>query len=161
MSTRKPLARFKHAAVGIENTLYLWGGCSTSAKIQTSILESFDVPFGTWEYPHELRGGIPDCLNEMAVATDGEYAYTFGGQTGYSPGTYVNTLYRIDPITLGCRRLVPGNPSHAPKAVVSSRMVHFKDNLVVHGGFDEENSTNEVHLFDLRKSEWENVVSEV
>ena len=145
MSSSQPLPRSSHSAVGVGRKLYVWGGYSSSKTIQTADLEIFDE---TWQQPQKLRGRLPDSLSCAAVTADGEIAYTFGGTTD----TYCNTLYQINMSTLECIELVPVNPSHAPKKTSGSAMVHFKDKLVVYGGYTGQVQTSEMHVFDLKSS---------
>lgn len=82
MQPQPPQPRYGHAAVGIGRKLLVWGGRSGSTKIQSTTVESLNVASETWEQPLQLRGSLPDGLYGMAVASDGEIAYLFGGSTG-------------------------------------------------------------------------------
>lgn len=149
MSSKEPLPRKRHAAVGVGQKLYVWAG--DGPNVQTTAFESFDVCSEAWELPRHLKGAsLPAGFNNMAVATDGKKAYTFGGAIGDYP--YFNTLCEIDLSTLECRELIPKTTSHAPKK--SSRMVYFNQKLVVHGGFMDAGVTDELMVFDLRTSEF-------
>lgn len=147
----QPQPRYGHAAVGVGKKLLVWGGRGGSTKMQSTTVETFDVSSETWEQPQQLRGSaLPDDLYGMAVANDGESAYLFGGSTG---SAYFNTLYQINLTTLVCRELEPATLSNVPKKKSGSGMVYFKDKLVVYGGYTGLDWTDEVHVFDLRKSE--------
>ena len=148
MTSSQPLPRSSYAAVGVGRKLYVWGGYNSSHTIQTAALEIFDET--AWQHPQQLRGRLPDGLSCMAATADGEIAYTFGGTTD----TYCNTLYQINVSTLECIELVPVNPSHAPKKTSGSGIVHFKDKLVVYGGYTGQVQTSELHVFDLKTSEY-------
>lgn len=120
------------------------------------MLETFDVLSETWQRPQELRGSPPDVLCAVAVAGDSESAYFFGGASvSHSKNTFFNTLYQLDLSTLECKELVPRNPSQAPMKQSNSGMVLFKDKLVVQGGYTGKDRSNELHTFDLKKSECE------
>lgn len=153
--SRQLQPRRNHAAVGVGKKLYVWGGnTGDSTKIPSTTLENFDVSSLTWGQPQRLDGFLPDGLWGMAITSDGEDAYTFGGRTGsYPKCTYFNTLYYVNPSTLQCRELVPGNPSQAPKKASGCRMVHFNGKLVVHGGYTGGGRTDQLHVFDLKTSE--------
>ena len=149
MSFREPRPRWRHAAVGIGRRLHVWGGTSAT-MIPSKTVHSFDVPSLTWEEPRKFRGSLPGSLYDMAVATDGENAHTFGGWND----SYSNTIYRMNPEECTLRELLPadsGSPC-APEAKSYSSMVQFKGKLVVHGGYGDEGRTDELHVFDLKKS---------
>ena len=85
MATRQPYPRAWHAAVGVGSKLYVWGGNSDRGPaIRTTALDIFDVPVMKWKEPQVLRGSavMPSELHSMAVTTDGETSYTFGGTAG-------------------------------------------------------------------------------
>lgn len=147
MSSTQPQPRYRHAAFGVGLKQYVWAG---SADINTAQIETFDISSAKWEKPQLLQGSLPDSLSGMAVTTDGEHAYTFGGVKG---STRINTLYEINPRTLQCRELLPESSLHAPKGASASGLVYYKGKLVVYGGYTDEGRTDDLHVFDLRKSE--------
>lgn len=158
MATREPLRRTTHAAVGIGSKLYVWGGYSSSSTIRSKLIEIFDVPSATWEEPINLDGSdMPDGLYGMAVTSDGEVAYCCSGVTGSFPhDTRYNTIYQVTPFQNLCQELQPTSPSHtAPEKTSHSRIVHFQDKLILHGGSTGQMRTNELQVFDLKKSECE------
>ena len=154
MATRQPLPRSWHAAVGIGSKLYVWGGDGGSSKIKTTALETFDVTSVQWEQPQLLNGSsMPDGLQAMAVTSDGETAYCCCGRAG---STRYNTVFEITPSHHLCKELQPTSPSDArPQGTSASRVVQFQDKLVLYGGYTGQRSTNELHVFNLKKSECE------
>ena len=158
MATRQPLPRERHAAVGIGSKLYVWGGEGDFSKIKTTALEIFDVTSVQWEQPQLLNGSsMPDGLQAMAVTSDGETAYCCCGLTDSFPTyTYYNTVFEISPSQHLCQELQPASPSDAkPQRTSGSRVVRFQDKLVLFGGYTGQRWTNELHVFDLKKSECE------
>lgn len=154
MSSREPQPREEHAAVGVGQSLYVWGGYGgPSAKIRTRTIESFDVSSATWQEPKELNHFLPDNLMGAAVTNDGENAYFFGGRTDRN--TYCNTLYQVNLSTMQCRELVPRNPSGVPKQTFTTGIVYFNRTLVVHGGRTGQDRTDELSVFDLTTSKFE------
>lgn len=155
MSSREPQPRSSHAAVGIGRKLYVWGGKGdpSQASIQCTTIESFDVLSETWQPPKEVDCPLPSTLLSMAVATDGESAYFFGGSPELH--TYSNTVYWVEPSTGRgqCWELVPRNPSEAPRKGCGAGMVCYNYKLVVYGGFDGKECTNELRVMDLGTSE--------
>ena len=157
MSSREPQPRYNHAAFGVGMKHFVWGGDVDyrSTKIHTMQIETFDVSSWTWKEPQPLQGSLPDRLWGMAVTTDGKNVYSFGG---HNSSTRINTVYQITPSTLQCEELQPAGSSHrAPKGTTGSRIVYFKEKLVVYGGYTGQNYTDDLYVFDLRKSEPENL----
>ena len=159
MATRQPLPRPWHAAVGIGSKLYVWGGCSSSSTISTRTLslETFDVPSVTWEEPQVLHGSdMPEGLRGMAVTSDGQTSYSFGGRAGSHPYTYYNTLFQVIPSQHLCQELQPTSSSNtAPDKTSASCILQFQDKLVLQGGYTGQSRTNELYVFDLKESECE------
>ena len=149
MSSRELQRRFYHAAFGFGSKHFLWGGLGSPA-IQTAQIETFDVFSTKWQEPLLLKGSPPDRLYGMAVTTDGgDSAYSFGG---YEGSTRTNSIYEINTETLECRHVLPAS-TYSPPRVAGSRMVSFKDVLVVYGGITDKGPTKDLYVFDLRKGE--------
>ena len=148
---REPRASYFHAAVGVGQTLHVWGGDGGRTSVQASTVECLDVPSATWQEPRQLRGHpLPDRLDSMAVTADGERAYSFGGRTGSDAS---NVVYEVNMTSLECRELAPASASPAPSKKFDSGMVHYQHMLVVYGGYTSEGPTDELHVFDLNTSE--------
>jgi len=152
MSSREPRARAWHAAVGVGDKLFIWGGGGDSTRIQTTTLEVFNVNSLSWEQTRQLKGSLPDslCSAAVTVTSQKESFYSFGGYT--LPGHYIDTVYEINPSTLLCRELPPNSPSHAPEKQQGSRSVYFENKVVVYGGNTDQGRPNEVRVFNLEKS---------
>ena len=157
MATRQPLPRYSNAAVGIGSKLYVWGGWNSSSKINTTALETFDVTSVQWEQSQLLNGSsVPDGLQGMAVTSDGETAYCCCGWTySYPNKIHYNTVFEIIPSQHLCKELQPTSPSLMPEKTSGSRVVRFQDKLILFGGYTGQRQTNELHVFDLKKSECE------
>ena len=153
MATRQPLPRDDHAAVGIGSKLYVWGGSGGSSKIKSNAVEVFDVPSISWKESKVIKGSdMPDGLHGMAVTSDGETAYCCCGRTG---STFHNTVFEITPSQHLCKELQPTSHSLMPEGTSGSRVVRFQDKLILYGGWTGRGETNELHVFDLKKSECE------
>ena len=151
---REPQARCWHAAVSSNRHMLVWGGYGgISVRIETSTVEIFDVISATWRDPRQLSGqSLPDDLYGAAIAQDGDKTYSFGGRTG---STRINDLLEIDLTSLKCGHLVPAAGSAPPpRARYGSAMVYYRRNLVTYGGFTGDGWSDELHVFDLNKSEW-------
>ena len=147
MSGRKD-DRWGHAAVGVGQTLLVWGGDRNGVE-ETSLVERFDVVSTTWRDTRRLQGdSFPVGLRYMAVASDGEMGYVFGGD--YSGGRS-DKLFAINLTSLECRELVP-RPQlvYRPGPGSYSAMVYSEERLVMYGG---SGSSREVEVFDLDESE--------
>ena len=106
-----------------------------------------------WDPPRQLRFSLPDDLRGMAVTTDGESAFFFGGATPDSKTfSYSNTLYQVNLSTLQCTELVPKTPSRAPKGASGCGMIYFNQKLVVYGGYTGRERVGDVYVFDIRTS---------
>ena len=141
-----PRSRWARAAVGVGQTLLVLGGGGVE---ETSLVERFDVVSATWRDARRLqRDSLPVGLrNNMAVTSDGETGYVFGGD--YSGGTS-DKLFAINLTSLECRELVPSpQSSYRPGPRSASAMVYSEGRLVMYGGV----SSREVEVFDLNKSE--------
>ena len=148
MSSREPQRRNHHSAFGVGPKHFLWGGVGSTA-IQTAQIESFDIFSTKWQEPLLLKGSPPGSLYGMAVTTDGDSAYSFGG----CDATYSNSIYEINLRTLQCKEILPATSTSSPPGVAYSGLVFFNERLVVYGGYNAKGRTNDLHVFDLRKSE--------
>ena len=157
--SRQPRPRVRPIAVGVGRKLHMWGGFGGTPPLPATTVETFDVPSEAWLEAKKLRYSIPDDMRGMAVTNEGERVYAFGGRTDRD--TYSQEVYQIDLSTLECKKLVPTNPSYAPKATFSCGVAYFNHKLVIHGGRTEQDRTNEVHVFDLRTSESETKAKEL
>ena len=54
--------------------------------------------------------------------------------------------------SLQCKEIIATNPFDAPKRSRSG-MVYHEQQLVVHGGYDDQKPTDEMNVFDLDKCE--------
>ena len=126
-------------------------------KIKSTALEIFDVVSLKWQVQQAFYGcDMPDGLHGMAITSDGETAYCCCGRTGsYPNNTYYNTVFEIAPSQHLCKELQPTSPSLMPEKTSGSRVVRFHGKLVLFGGFTGKRWTNELRVFDLKKSECE------
>jgi len=149
--SREPRPRHYHAAFGVGSKHFLLGGFRSS--IQTAQIETFDVSSTKWQEPLVLKGPPPDRQSSIAVTTDGNSAYSFGGCVGHTP---TNSIYEINIRTLECRHVLPTS-SYSPPGVVYSSILLYNEQLVACGGQTAERRnyglTNDLHVFDLRKRE--------
>ena len=153
---KQPDARRCHAAVSEEQNMLVWGGENPHCTLKTSTLEIFNVLSAVWQDSQQFRGQpLYDGHRGMAVASDGEKAYMFGGTTGpFGTQKHCNTLYQFDLTSLECAILEPSIASVSPSAADGSRMVCANRKLVLYGGFTDANlPSDELLMFGLNTSE--------
>ena len=148
MSTKQPQPRHYHAAFGVGSKHFLWGGDGSPA-IQTAQIENFEISSAKWQEPLLLKGSLPWSLYGMAVTTDGDSAYSFGGYVG---ATRTNSIYEINTRTLECRHVLPTS-SYSPPGVAFSSILLYNEQLVACGGYTAKGLTNDLYIFDLQKGE--------
>ena len=148
----EPSARYGHAAVGCGSNMFVWGGKGGGGSVvSSSVVERFNVQSTSWQESRQLRGqSLPDGLRSMAVASDGERAYYFGGYVDGLSQRY-NSLYVLDLSSMQCRQMATGGES--PTARSLSAMVHYRRLLVVYGGSTGSGASDELFVFDLDTSE--------
>ena len=152
LRTAEPSARCDHAGVGCGGNLFVWAGKGgPGSPVPSSVLERFNVVSTSWQEPLQLRGqSLPDGLRRMAVTSDGEKAYFFGGID--ESFTLHNSLYCLDLSSLVCRKIVPSSKSPSPRD--HSAIVHYRRKLVLYGGHTGGGSvSDELFVFDLDTSE--------
>ena len=155
----EPSKRQGHAAVSFEQKLYVWGGDGGSSKtIPTTTVQTFSASSETWEQHRRMQGFLPDSLCNLAVTSNGETAYFFGGRyRSNDEYTYLDSLHKLNLSTLQCTKLVARNHTHSPEKKSHSGMVYFNNALVIYGGYTGHKQTDELHVFDLNTSEYEHV----
>ena len=155
MATRpipEPSARFYHAAVGAGQNMLLWAGDGgNGSAVPSSVVERFNVLTIAWQEPRQFDcQSFPSDLQRMAVTSDGEKAYFFGGWVGPGGCESRNKLYALDLSSLLCEEVVPAEECPNPRA--NSGMVHYRRKLVLYGGYTQGPS-DDLFVFDLDNSE--------
>ena len=152
ISTPEPSARSGHAAVGSGSNMFVWGGNGGGGSVvSSSVVERFNVQSISWQKPRQISGqSFPDGLRSMAVASDGERAYYFGGYVG-GGNQRCNSLYVLDLSSMQCRQMATGGES--PTARSRSAMVYYRGQLVVYGGSTGSRASDELFVFNLDTSE--------
>ena len=149
---REPWPRSHHVAVSAGSKLLIWGGMDWRGLIEATTVEEFDLLSTAWQEPRKLCGeSLPDGFHKMAVAWDETKAYMFGGKD--IGETRYNDLYEVDLTSLECKKIQPAAGSAPPPSPrSSSSMACVGRQLVVYGGFDGEEGSDELHVFDLDTS---------
>lgn len=159
--TSEPSARQRHAALGVGQNMFVWAGESNAPpSLDASVVERFNVASTSWEQPTQLLNpALPYSYYAMAVASDGESSYLFGGfaepLVDDSPYTLrpQMRLYHVNTLSLKCCELVPAT-SFSPTARSLSALVCVNQNLLSYGGQTGGGVvSNELFVFDLNTSE--------
>ena len=153
----QPSARYCHGACSFGANLLVWGGDGgpNNSPVPLSVVERFNITYAAWQEPRHLQGlSSHDFLDSMAVASDGERTYFFGGWSG-SGGSQVrsNALYVLDLSSLRCREIVATNTEESPSPRSNSGMVFHRRQLIVYGGGTGGGISDELFVFDLDSSE--------
>lgn len=159
----EPSARQRHAALGVGQIMFMWAGESNAPpSINASVMERFNVTSTSWEQPPQLLNrALPYSYYAMAVASDGENSYLFGGfaeqlvdDSPYTlrPQMTEMRLYHVNTMSLECCELVPAT-SFSPTARSLSALVCVNQNLLSYGGQTSGGvASNELFVFDLNTS---------
>ena len=149
ISSAEPSARYHHTAVGVGSNMFVWGGYGAGGSfVSSSIVERFNVQSTKWG---QLRSpSLPDGLCGMAVVSDGERAYCFGGLV-FREHQLHNALYALDLSSMRCRELSTG--AQSPTARAYSSIIHYARTLVLYGGVTRSGVSDELFVFDLDTSE--------
>ena len=144
-----PLPTLGHAAVPIGDKLYRWGG--KGSELWRNMVDVFDVNKEQWECL-TTRGRPPPGIVGCAYTAIESSLFKFGGGDSHS---LRNSVHQLDTETMEWRELVPRNPSDAPQKKHHCGVVSFnEDKLVVFAGYvDHWKQTDELHVFDTKKSE--------
>ena len=145
----EPSARLFHAALAIGQNMFICAG--SGHGVESSVLHKFDVASTSWQEPRQLLNQtLPDGFCGMAVASDGENSYLFGGFVGLRS---CNKIYKIN-ISLECKELVPAT-SVGPTGRGHSGLVCANGTLISYGGYTgiSDSALNDLFMFDLNTSE--------
>ena len=150
----EPLPRYRHAAVAVDNKLYMWGGWAGSkekSQEEADKIEVFDISTKLWEQK-PTHGTPPPGLCNTAYTVVGSSLFVFGGEDGVS---WHNSLFKLDLRSFQWEQVQVSNPSSGPQKKSGCRMVSYGVNqLVVFAGFTGSAWTDELHVFDLDKGEY-------
>ena len=154
----EPSARHFHATVAFGANLFVLGGRGgRSSPVPSSVVERFNVASTAWQEPRQLRDQpLPECWDHMAVTSDEERAYFFGGYVGRSGSQVLsNALYALDLSSLHCSEIEANNEeSSSPGPRSNSGMVFHQRQVVTYGGSTGGRKTSdELFVFDLDSSE--------
>ena len=168
----EPLPRFNHVSQTVGSKVLVQGGRTndfsvTSREHLASVVETLDPCSELWEQ-RRVEGDAPSPgTYDAASASVNDDLFTFGGHDGRN---FLNMLHRLDTKTWLWCQLSPMNADGAPMPKTGCRMMCFRDNLVVFGGYgiprgpteprsfvkntnftDGRGWTNEFHIYHLKE----------
>ena len=153
----EPSARMFHAALPMGNHMFMWGGITSedSSPVKSSVVECFNVLSYSWEQPRRLLNEVlPVGYSNMAVASDGENSYLFGGTN--KSEELCSEIYEVRMPSLECKKLVPTADPINTRGL--SALVCVNRTLISYGGVIDKPHTmptlsKKLFVFDLIESE--------
>ena len=137
--------------------MYLMAGNGGSGPaVPSSEMSKFNVPSASWSEKLELCDQLfPENWDRMAVASNEEMAYCFGGNVRRGTTQQLRkSLYRINLESLICAEVLPTTAVESPCEREASAMVHCRRKLVLYGGYTGiPMPSDELFAFDLGTSE--------
>jgi N-acetylneuraminic acid mutarotase len=112
----------------------------------------FQKTFGLWApdlSPWSIVASYPEILESPAVASDGTYAYSAGGDLNQVP---TNGFYRYDPVADTWTTIAP-----LPQALFDARAVYASNvnKIYVFGGLDAAvNVLGTTYIYDIATDSW-------
>ena len=156
-----PRARVNHTMVVAGDTLFLYGGNTSSsgtsykpsAELWTLDLESLE-----WNLVEDDAAPDARLFHSMAVSDDGKKAWVYGGgDENAFTGPFFGDLWELDLASLDWTQVNKGKGG-APDARIWADLVYTgaSDSLLLWGGHDDGTlgNTNQVWEYDLDKDEW-------
>ncbi len=160
-----PEPRFDHCSSFVGKNLYVHRGVSCS--FSGPVVEEYDPQSERWNR-RSTTGDVPEAKSGIACAHRENKLYTFGGEI--MPKLCSNVLSELDTTTMIWKTLSPQDSQEALRPKKDAAMISFKDYLVIFGGLvilpgsskklkflkgtGTEVWTNEVTLFDVKRSKW-------
>lgn len=159
----EPHPRWDCFSVAVDEELHLFGGHTKSFGVY-----SFNQLTETWRLlPTEQKSPLP--LLSGACTSLEHRIYLYGGWDGYD---LQGSLHQLDVKSLKWSKLDSKDGSSKPMKKVGSRMISYKDKLILFGGyvtpsnsnqagaeftkhekskFGNAGWTNELHMFDIQE----------
>ena len=167
----EPSPRWGHYSAAVRGQLYVYGGRTrdfSNRKSEVAVsVHSFNQCVETWQ-SRATTGKHPPSLYSGACTSSGHHLYIYGGSDELH---FHDSLHQLDTKSMEWLQLPSG-----PMKKWGCKMISYEDNLVLFGGygipsgpiqpgaqFVQDNSmsgfsdgrgmTNELHMFNLQKSE--------
>ena len=142
----EPAPRAWHFSSTVAGQTYIYGGNTLGAEDDEKSVFGFLQKEEVWKR-HTTTGTPPGTLNEGACISVGDVIYMYGGYAYGRGRGEQGGLYSLD-----VREMKWSIVSNGPRRS-GCGIAHFKDTLVVFGGYGDSGSSNELHIFDLEEGE--------
>ena len=147
-----PGPRSSHAAAGMGNKLYVFGGELEPRKPVDNALYCYDFVTNSWT-KLQASDATPQPRNACTMTSIGNNLYVFGGRTGMDMGEgSLSDLYVFDTGTSEWSRAEAGSP---PPARSYHTMTAAGSKIYVFGGCGANGRLNDLHEFDPATASWQ------
>ena len=150
----EPTPRAYHFSSTVAGQTYIYGGFIRGAEDDEKSVFGFMQKEEVWKRhtttgtPPLVGGQLPGGpLRAGACTSVGDVIYMYGGYHSVIGGGAQGGLYSLD-----VREMKWSKVSNGPR-LSGFGIAHFKDTLVVFGGYGDSCRSNEVHIFDLEEGE--------
>ena len=145
----EPAPRAYHFSSTVAGQTYIYGGNTLGAEDDEKSVFGFMQKEEVWKR-HTTTGTPPRAVGpgpliEGACTSVGDVIYMYGDYNSRSEAQ--GGLYSLD-----VREMKWSKVSNGPR-LSGCGIAHFKDTLVVFGGYGDSGSSNELHIFDLEEGE--------
>ena len=148
----EPAPRTFHFSSTVAGQTYIYGGATCGPVDDKKSVFGFLQKEEVWKRhtttgtpPGTLMAVGPGPLMDGACTSVGDVIYMYGGYQ-YDGGEQ-GGLYSLD-----VREMKWSKVSNGPR-LGGCGIAHFKDTLVVFGGYRDNRRSNELHIFDLEEGE--------
>ncbi len=145
----RPLPRYRHVAVTVQGSYYVWGGLDDNVHpIPATALEIFD---GVWRR-QPTTGATPRAVIYSAAAVIGNNIFHYGGAD--DDGERSNAIHNVEVGEWVWREAYVNNPGEAPEPARGMGMVAYRDQLIVVAGYTGDGQyTSDLRVFNTGNGE--------
>ena len=140
----EPAPRTFHFSSTVAGQTYIYGGATFGPVDDKKSVFGFLQKEEVWKR-HTTTGTPPGTLMDGACTSVGDVIYMYGDYNSRSEEQ--GGLYSLD-----VREMKWSKVSNGPR-LGGCGIAHFKDTLVVFGGYRDNRRSNELHIFDLEEGE--------
>ncbi len=134
-------ARDKHAAVVLNDVIYVIGGRTNEASFS---IEKYNIAKNSWELIEVLKSP----RHPVGAVTDGKYIYVISDTVSPDMKS-VKILEQYNPITQKRKKL-----PNMPVSKCDAPVILFDNTVMIPGGWTPSGNTKEVNAYDLKKRRW-------
>ena len=150
----EPSPRDGHVSALVDAKVYVWGGDSGGTR-DANHCYHFDPLLESWSQS-DCIGPTPG-LELAACASAGHHLYVYGGRDKEG-GRLYSSLHQLDLRTNTWRMI--SSDHDGPRRKIACGLVHVAGDvsshlLLIGGEYEDEQDTDEIHMFDLNEGEKE------